>query len=55
MHQFFDHYLKGAPAPKWLEEGIPYIERDEEKERFNAPVAPAREAPPTATAGGSPQ
>lgn len=23
MDQFFDHYLKGAPAPKWMVEGIP--------------------------------
>ncbi len=23
--QFFDHYLKGAPAPKWMTEGVPYI------------------------------
>lgn len=22
MKQFFDHYLKGAPAPKWMTEGI---------------------------------
>ncbi len=22
-NQFFDHYLKGAPAPKWMVEGIP--------------------------------
>jgi dipeptidyl aminopeptidase/acylaminoacyl peptidase len=36
LRQFFDHYLKGAPAPEWLEKGIPYIDRDEEKERFNA-------------------
>ncbi len=35
MSQFFDHYLKGAPAPEWMEKGIPYLERDEEKERFN--------------------
>jgi dipeptidyl aminopeptidase/acylaminoacyl peptidase len=21
--QFFDHYLKGAPAPKWMTEGVP--------------------------------
>ncbi|MEO7925858.1 MAG: prolyl oligopeptidase family serine peptidase [Saprospiraceae bacterium] len=27
MSQFFDHYLKGAPMPKWMEEGIPAIER----------------------------
>ncbi len=25
MKEFFDHYLQGKPAPKWLEEGIPYI------------------------------
>ncbi|HEY8397389.1 MAG TPA: prolyl oligopeptidase family serine peptidase, partial [Flavihumibacter sp.] len=23
MMQFFDHYLKGAPAPKWMKEGVP--------------------------------
>ncbi|OQP54338.1 hypothetical protein A4H97_22920 [Niastella yeongjuensis] len=22
--QFFDHYLKGAPAPRWMTQGIPY-------------------------------
>jgi len=26
--QFFDHYLKGAPAPTWLTEGVPYIQKD---------------------------
>ncbi len=35
MWQFFDHYLRGAPAPEWMEKGIPYLERDEEKLRFN--------------------
>jgi len=23
MQQFFDHYLKGSPAPKWMTQGIP--------------------------------
>jgi dipeptidyl aminopeptidase/acylaminoacyl peptidase len=27
MQQFFDHYLKGAPRPEWMERGIPYRER----------------------------
>jgi dipeptidyl aminopeptidase/acylaminoacyl peptidase len=27
--QFFDHYLKGAPAPKWLSEGVPFLKKDE--------------------------
>ena len=26
--QFFDHYLKGAAAPKWMTDGIPYIVKD---------------------------
>jgi dipeptidyl aminopeptidase/acylaminoacyl peptidase len=24
MRQFFDHYLKGAPAPDWMVDGLPY-------------------------------
>ena len=24
MKQYLDHYLKGAPAPAWLSEGVPY-------------------------------
>jgi esterase/lipase len=23
--QFFDHYLKGSPAPSWMTDGVPYI------------------------------
>jgi dipeptidyl aminopeptidase/acylaminoacyl peptidase len=34
--QFFEHYLHGAPAPEWMEKGVPYIDRDAEKERFRA-------------------
>jgi dipeptidyl aminopeptidase/acylaminoacyl peptidase len=26
--EFFDHYLKGAPAPKWLTEGVPYLTKE---------------------------
>lgn len=28
MQQYFDHFLKGAPAPAWMEKGVPYLERD---------------------------
>ncbi len=34
MQQFFDHFLKGAPLPEWMEKGVPYLEREEEKARF---------------------
>ena len=27
MRQFFDHYLQGKPAPLWLKEGIPAIDK----------------------------
>ena len=30
MRQFFDYYLLGAPAPRWLMEGIPAIEKGKE-------------------------
>ena len=26
--QFFDHYLKGTPAPKWMTEGVPFMVKD---------------------------
>jgi dipeptidyl aminopeptidase/acylaminoacyl peptidase len=26
--QFFDHYLKGAPAPKWMKDGVPFLVKD---------------------------
>jgi dipeptidyl aminopeptidase/acylaminoacyl peptidase len=30
--QFFDYYLKGAPAPKWLSDGVPFLDKDSTKE-----------------------
>ena len=26
--QFFDHYLKGAPAPTWMTDEVPYLAKD---------------------------
>ncbi len=31
MKQFFDHYLKGAEAPKWWSEGVPYLKSKAEE------------------------
>jgi dipeptidyl aminopeptidase/acylaminoacyl peptidase len=25
--QFFDHYLRGVPAPRWMTEGVPFLEK----------------------------
>jgi dipeptidyl aminopeptidase/acylaminoacyl peptidase len=27
MQQYFDHYLKGAPAPKWMTDGVPQVKK----------------------------
>jgi dipeptidyl aminopeptidase/acylaminoacyl peptidase len=32
MKQFFDHHLKGKPAPKWIQEGIPHLKLKEHLE-----------------------
>ncbi len=34
LQEFFDHYLKGAPKPEWMEKGIPYLEREKEKDKY---------------------
>jgi len=27
MNQFFDHYLKGKPAPQWMTHGVPFLKK----------------------------
>ncbi|MGH9801405.1 MAG: alpha/beta hydrolase family protein, partial [Blastocatellia bacterium] len=39
IQEFLDHKLKGAPAPEWMEKGIPYLQREKEKEKYNKPAA----------------
>ena len=29
---FFDHYLKGAPAPKWMTGGVPFLVKESSRE-----------------------
>jgi dipeptidyl aminopeptidase/acylaminoacyl peptidase len=31
MKQYFDHYLKGTPAPPWMTNGVPFLDRAREK------------------------
>lgn len=40
LQEFFDHFLKGAPAPEWIEKGIPYLQREKEKEKYRATDMP---------------
>ena len=34
MFQFFEHHLKEKPAPQWMEKGVPFIDREKEKEQW---------------------
>jgi dipeptidyl aminopeptidase/acylaminoacyl peptidase len=34
LQEFFDHFLKGKSAPEWMEKGIPYTQREKEKEQY---------------------
>lgn len=40
MQQFFDHHLKGAPATDWMENGVPFLQKQR---------VPSLIAPPAAT------
>jgi dipeptidyl aminopeptidase/acylaminoacyl peptidase len=51
MKEFFDHYLKGAPAPEWMTKGVPRLKMEEHlKERAQPAPAPKR----TTTTSGVP-
>ena len=39
MFEFFNHKLKGAPAPEWMQKGIPFLQREKEKEQYRQPIA----------------
>jgi dipeptidyl aminopeptidase/acylaminoacyl peptidase len=32
MQEFYDHYLKGKPAPEWMTKGVPYLKKKSLKE-----------------------
>lgn len=40
MQQYFDHWLKGAPEPEWMENGIPYLEKPGVAATLNADDQP---------------
>ena len=40
LQEFFDHFLKGAPAPEWMQKGIPYLQREKEKEKYRVADEP---------------
>ena len=50
MKEYFDHYLKGAPAPDWMTKGVPRLQMEEHlKER--AKPAPVKKTTTTTDSG----
>lgn len=47
MLQYFDHYLKGAPAPDWMVKGVPYLQMPDHLKAFEQEIlTPAKSATP---------
>jgi dipeptidyl aminopeptidase/acylaminoacyl peptidase len=43
MMQFFDHYLKGTPAPQWMVKGIPYLQMPDHLKAYEQEIlAPSK-------------
>ncbi|CAN5793120.1 prolyl oligopeptidase family serine peptidase [soil metagenome] len=41
MKEYFDHYLKGAPAPDWMLNGVPRLKMEEHLKELNKKAEPA--------------
>lgn len=41
MKEYFDHYLKGAPAPDWMTKGVPRLQMDDHLKQRKAAPKPA--------------
>ena len=51
LREFFDHHLKGAPAPDWMKGGVPFLEKERHLREYAPEVFVA--PPDTAAAGAS--
>jgi dipeptidyl aminopeptidase/acylaminoacyl peptidase len=54
MAEFFDHYLKGDPAPDWLKNGIPRLKMEEHLLARKDSLAKLLEPPQAVTAATAP-
>jgi len=48
MMEFFDHYLKGAPAPDWMVNGVPRLKMEDHLKERAKPKTPAKKITTTA-------
>jgi dipeptidyl aminopeptidase/acylaminoacyl peptidase len=42
MFQFYEHHLRGKAAPDWMVKGVPFVDRDKEKETIKGLLAPPK-------------
>ena len=42
MFQFFEFHLKGKPAPTWMTNGVPYLDRDADKDEIKKLLGPEK-------------
>ncbi|HSQ57180.1 MAG TPA: prolyl oligopeptidase family serine peptidase, partial [Gemmata sp.] len=42
MFQFFEHHLKGKAAPSWMAKGVPYLDRDKDREEIRKLLGPEK-------------
>ncbi len=52
MKEYFDHYLKGAPAPDWMVNGVPRLKMEDHLKERNKKADPASKKITTDSAGG---
>jgi dipeptidyl aminopeptidase/acylaminoacyl peptidase len=47
MKEYFDHYLKGVPAPDWMTKGVPRLQMEEHLKERAKPAPAKKTTPPT--------
>ena len=47
MEQFFDHHLRGKPAPDWMKKGVPYLAKGRDQVTGSEPVQAGSSSAPT--------
>jgi dienelactone hydrolase len=45
MEQFFDHHLRGRPAPEWMKKGIPYVAKGRDQVPAATPIQAGTSTP----------
>jgi len=55
MQEFFDHHLRGRPAPEWMKKGVRYVDREAEKRKYLEPKTKPAERTELTNNSGKPE